>query len=77
MQNRKIHRVVIAGGGTAGWMAAAALSKLSDGVARYDLELLAASLREAVPEFAPLQSRSNHNGGATIVAFPPRHARQP
>ena len=28
MQNRKIHKVVIAGGGTAGWMAAAALSKL-------------------------------------------------
>ncbi|MCD9005485.1 polysaccharide biosynthesis protein [Luteimonas sp. XNQY3] len=56
---------------------AAALSKLSDGVARYDLELLAASLREAVPEFAPLQSRAAHNGSATIVAFPPRHARQP
>ncbi len=56
---------------------AAALVNLSDGVARYDLELLAVSLREAVPEFAPLQSRSTHNGGATIVAFPPRHARQP
>ena len=28
MQRRKIHRVVIAGGGTAGWMAAASLSKL-------------------------------------------------
>ena len=28
MQNRKIHRVVIAGGGTAGWMVAAGLSKL-------------------------------------------------
>ncbi|TDK33462.1 polysaccharide biosynthesis protein [Luteimonas terrae] len=54
----------------------AALAKLSDGVARYDLELLAVSLREAVPEFAPLQSRVAHNSGATIVAFPPRHARQ-
>ncbi len=28
MENRKIHKVVIAGGGTAGWMAAASLSKL-------------------------------------------------
>ena len=28
MQNRRIHKVVIAGGGTAGWMAAAAFSKL-------------------------------------------------
>lgn len=28
MAERKIHRVIIAGGGTAGWMAAAALSKL-------------------------------------------------
>ncbi len=28
MQHRKIHRVVIAGGGTAGWMAAASLAKL-------------------------------------------------
>lgn len=54
----------------------AALAKLSDGVARYDLELLAVTLREAVPEFAPSQSPVQHNGGATIVAFPPRHARQ-
>ena len=28
MQNRKIHKVVIAGGGTAGWMVAAGLSRL-------------------------------------------------
>ena len=53
----------------------AALNRLADGVARYDLELLAVSLREAVPEFAPLQSPAAHNASATIVAFPPRHAR--
>jgi len=53
-----------------------ALAKLTEGVARYDLDLLAATLREAVPEFAPLDSPGKHNGGATIVAFPPRHARQ-
>jgi len=53
-----------------------ALAKLTEGVARYDLDLLAATLREAVPEFAPLDSIRKHNGGATIVAFPPRHARQ-
>ena len=28
MQNRKIHKVVVAGGGTAGWMAAASLARL-------------------------------------------------
>lgn len=28
MQNKKIHKVVVAGGGTAGWMAAASLAKL-------------------------------------------------
>lgn len=28
MEHRKIHRIIIAGGGTAGWMAAASLSKL-------------------------------------------------
>ena len=54
----------------------AALTKLADGVSRYDLELLSTSLREAVPEFAPLQPAATHNAGATIVAFPPRHARQ-
>lgn len=55
---------------------AVALAKLTEGVARYDLDLLAVALREAVPEFSPLASPGKHNGGATIVAFPPRHARQ-
>ncbi|MCD9026978.1 polysaccharide biosynthesis protein [Luteimonas sp. BDR2-5] len=56
---------------------AAALTRLRDGVARYDLELLGASLRDAVPEFTPQIPTSPQNAGATIVAFPPRHARQP
>ncbi len=51
--------------------------RLREGVARYDLELLGLTLRDAVPEFAPQDSPAVHRSGATIVAFPPRHARQP
>ena len=54
---------------------AAALARLTDGVARYDLELIGNALRDAVPEFAPMEASPVRETGATIVAFPPRHAR--
>ena len=54
---------------------AAALARLTDGVARYDLELIGTALRDAVPEFAPMEASPVRETGATIVAFPPRHAR--
>ncbi len=56
---------------------AAALARLADGVARYDLPLVRTALRDAVPEFAPLETSPLREAGATIVAFPPRHARHP
>ena len=56
---------------------AAALARLTDGVARYDLELIGNALRDAVPEFAPMEASPVRETGATIVAFPPRHARHP
>ncbi|MBB3343269.1 nucleoside-diphosphate sugar epimerase/dehydratase [Luteimonas sp. RC10] len=59
---------------------AAALARLEDGVARYDLEQLGATLRDAVPEFKPAAADATlqrTSTTATIVAFPPRHARQP
>lgn len=54
---------------------AAALARLTDGVARYDLDLIGTALRDAVPEFAPMEASPARETGATIVAFPPRHAR--
>ena len=51
------------------------LARLTDGVARYDLDLIGTALRDAVPEFAPMEASPARETGATIVAFPPRHAR--
>ena len=53
----------------------AANVRLRDAVARYDLEDLALTLRESVPEFLPMNEVRESNGG-TVVAFPARHARK-
>ena len=53
----------------------AANVRLRDAVARYDLEELALTLRESVPEFLPMNEVRESNGG-TVVAFPARHARK-
>ena len=52
-----------------------ASSRLRDAVARYDLEQLAAILREAVPEFAPADAVRD-SPASTVVAFPARNARK-
>jgi FlaA1/EpsC-like NDP-sugar epimerase len=52
-----------------------ASSRLRDAVARYDLEQLAAILREAVPEFAPADA-ARESPTSTVVAFPARNARK-
>lgn len=49
--------------------------RLRDAVVRYDLEELAVVLRESVPEFLPM-SETRAQSGATVVAFPARHARK-
>jgi len=54
---------------------AQASARLRSAVARYDLEELAAVLRDAVPEFAPVEAE-RAEAGATIVAFPARHSRK-
>ena len=50
-------------------------SRLRDAVGRYDLELLASLLREAVPEFSPADAPVD-TPSATVVAFPARHSRK-
>lgn len=52
----------------------AALARLRDACARYDLETLSSQLREAVPEFAPKDNAEP--ALATVVAFPARNARK-
>ncbi len=53
----------------------AANVRLREAVARYDLEELARTLRDTVPEFLPMEEvRESANG--TVVAFPARHARK-
>lgn len=52
-----------------------ALVDLRAASVRYDAESLASLLRQAVPEFAPA-GRDDDVAGATVVAFPARHARK-
>ena len=55
----------------------AALQRMRDASVRYDLEALAAMLREAVPEFVPTASDNDmHAHAATVVAFPARNSRR-
>jgi hypothetical protein len=50
---------------------------MRDASTRYDLEALAAMLREAVPEFVPTSiNGESHAHAATVVAFPARNARR-
>lgn len=53
-----------------------ARARLRDAVARYDVEALAALLREAVPEFTPADIPGSPRDAATVVAFPARAARK-
>ena len=55
-----------------------ALRALRDAAGDYDLDLLASSLRAAVPEFNPANSDSDADDAreSIIVAFPARRARQ-
>jgi len=53
-----------------------ASTRMRDAVARYDVEELAALLREAVPEFVPIDSAPAGHDSATVVAFPARTARK-
>ena len=53
---------------------ASALARLRDACARYDVESLSTLLREAVPEFAPVDN--GEPATATVVAFPARNARR-
>ena len=50
--------------------------RLRDAVGKYDIELLALLLREAVPEFTPAGLMQNHHKAATVVAFPARASRK-
>ena len=53
----------------------AALRRLREGVASYDLQALEATLRQAVPEFSPTDDAAASRD-ATVLAFPARRARQ-
>ena len=54
-----------------------ALVRMREASTRYDLEALAAMLREAVPEFVPTAAGGEtHAHAATVVAFPARNARR-
>jgi FlaA1/EpsC-like NDP-sugar epimerase len=56
---------------------AAALLRMREASTRYDLDALATMLREAVPEFVPMQiSDAEASHAATVVAFPARNARR-
>jgi len=54
----------------------AQVASFTDACARYDLHALAQLLRDAVPEFAPLESRGDRSATATVVAFPARQSRK-
>jgi FlaA1/EpsC-like NDP-sugar epimerase len=51
-----------------------ALAQLRDACLRYDLDAMSTLLREAVPEFAPMDHVER--AIATVVAFPARNARK-
>jgi FlaA1/EpsC-like NDP-sugar epimerase len=56
---------------------AAALLQMRESCASYDLDTLAATLREAVPEFVPNEGgEAAHAHASTVVAFPARNARK-
>jgi FlaA1/EpsC-like NDP-sugar epimerase len=57
---------------------ALASERLRDAVARYDLEDMAVLLRDAVPEFVPVEviAAAAASSDSTIVAFPARNVRK-
>ena len=56
---------------------AGSLVRMREASVRYDLDALAAMLREAVPEFVPAATDGDsHAHAATVVAFPARNARR-
>lgn len=56
---------------------AIALQRMREASVRYELDALAVMLREAVPEFAPMQTHDAESShAATVVAFPARVARR-
>jgi FlaA1/EpsC-like NDP-sugar epimerase len=52
------------------------IASFTDACARYDLVELAKLLRDAVPEFEPLDAREIRSANATVVAFPARQSRK-
>ena len=53
----------------------AAIARMHDAAAAYDIEALGRLLRETVPEFAPALAEASP-AAATVVAFPARNARR-